>query len=315
MKASIIVLNYKAEQLLRQCLESIFSSYEYEILVVDNDNNIDALKSIERIPYVKILSFQGNLGFAGGNNRAIRESRGEYIVTINADVVLSRSYIDQCIVFLENHPEVASVQGKLLLLHNPKFIDSTGNVLTSIGFAYNANHRTQDRKIETIEIFGVCAAAAVYRKVALDSVMVDGQYFDEDFFAYLEDVDLDWRLRLVGYSSFFLGDAIAYHIRESSSNYLYRLRQALRNRYFLMVKNSRSFSMVVNLVLGFPILLLLPECKKNIKLLGHMMRKRKKIMLMRRVPFSEIEHFFTPIPWSLWIQKTTAILTKTDLRF
>lgn len=314
MKASIIVISYKAEDMLSRCLESIQLSCEYEILVVDNDKSEKALESIVGIPHVIVLPYCGNLGFAGGNNHAIRQSHGEYIITLNADVVLSPSYLDQCIAFLDNHPTVASVQGKLLLYYQRNLIDSTGNAMTSIGFAYNIDHRSPDYAAPTKEIFGVCAAAAVYQKSALDAVALSRDYFDEDFFAYLEDVDLDWRLRLAGYRSFFLGNALAYHVRESSSNSWYRLRQAIRNRYFLVLKNSRTVWMIIHLVIGFPIIFLLPERRSNLVLLSRMLQKRKSIMSQRRVPFSQVEQFLSPIPWALWIRKIFAVLHQRGRR-
>ena len=187
------------------------------------------------------------------------------------------------------------------MLHNDReSIDSTGNVLTGSGFAYNKNHKKKDFNTPSKEIFGVCAAAAIYRKKALDTIKLKNEYYDSDFFAYLEDVDLDWRLRLKGWKAYFNNKALAYHIRELSTNHNYRFKQALRNRLFMVIKNSRNASYIFNLIFYSPILLFIPNRISNFKLIFKMIKKRR--IIQKHANHKNVKKFIVKTPFRKWIK-------------
>jgi len=261
VKLSVIVINYKSKDILNRCLNHIHSDCRYEIMVVDNDGD---LPSIERRD-VTVIPFAGNLGFSGANNKAMRSASGEYILFLNADVFLNPDYIDHCIRYLEKHPQCGSVQGKLLKAANPELIDSTGNVVTRAFWAFNEHHLEQDNDTPAHEIFGVCAAAGIFRRSMLEEVREDGQYFDEDFFAYLEDVDLNIRLRKAGYEAWFEPRAEALHIREASSSFKYRLFQSILNRHLLLLKHQRGITGWLQRTFSLALILCaLPNRKQNL---------------------------------------------------
>lgn len=295
MKLSIIIINYKSKHLIEKCLQSISFSGSFEIILIDNDGSIENFshKGVKLIPYTR------NLGFGGGNNTALEQAKGEYILALNADVLLTPTYITKCIAFLEKNGGYSSVQGKLLLPSNSN-IDSAGNYLTTWGFGYSEHRLEENRKLISKEIFGVCAAAAIYRKKALEDAMVLGEYFDPDFFAYLEDVDLDWRFQLLGYKAYFIDDAVAYHIRGASTNYSYSVRQALRNRLFMMLKNASLLRMFSNLIFYSPILLFLPQRMENISLIFKMFKKRRVIQRKKKASHSVVKKFAKPGPPHHW---------------
>ena len=303
MKLSVIIINYKSEPLMERCLHHLAFHGDYEIIVIDNENNPALMERISKFPRLKTIPFAGNLGFAGGNNRAIKQALGEYICTLNADAFLAKDYLDKCVDFLEKNPEYASVQGKLLKEDNNQIVDSLGNLLTRGRFPQNINHRERDTYENSREIFGVTAAAAVYRKIALEKVKEDDDYFDSDFFAYLEDVDLDWRLRMAGYKAYFLNTAVASHIRESSSNIMFRLRQGFINRMYLIIKDDSCLSVVVNLLLFWPIFIIYGNRKRNIGLIFKMFGKRRKIQKSRTVSHREVKLFIEKTPWKKMIFK------------
>jgi len=303
MKLSIVIINYKSEQYMERCLRSIHFKGDYEIIIVDNEGNEKLMQRIKRkYPSITIMPFLGNLGFALGNNKAIKAAKGEYILTLNADCFLTKDYIIRCVEFLEKNKGYSSVQGKLLLYQRKGYVDSTGNVLTTAGFAYSENHKAKDFNAESKEIFGVCAAAAVYRRSALDDVRIHGEYYDNDFFAYLEDVDLDWRLRLMGWKAYFLGTATAYHIREATSNHKFRFNQAIKNRFFMVIKNSSAFSMALNLIFYPAVLLFLPNRMKNIRLTLKMLKKRKTVQAKKKVSNKEIRKFMAKTPYLRYLR-------------
>lgn len=298
MKLSIIIINYKCKDILKKCIKCISYDKPYEIIIIDNDNSPEFLNKIEKLNNnIKIIPYKENLGFSKANNIGINKAKGEYILTLNADAFLTKSYIEKCINFLDKHKNYASCQGKLLLEDKKGYIDSTGNALTGTSFAYSENHKKKDYKIPSKEIFGVCAAAGVYRKSALEKIKIKSEYFDNDFFAYLEDVDLDWRLRLAGFNSYFVSDAICYHIRGATTNNKFRTNQALRNRLFLIIKNENTFTYLFNLIFYTPILLFLPNRIKNLKLLKKMISKRK---LVKRKKGIKIKKEKTP--WIKYIK-------------
>ena len=274
MKLTVIVINYHCADILNRCLNSIHTANSCEIFVVDNDNQLPV---IER-KGISVIGYAGNLGFSGANNKAMALAQGEYVLFLNADVFLQKDYIDRCIGFLDEHPDCASVQGKLLKESNPGYIDSTGNVVTRWFWAFNEHHLDRDdASIPSHEIYGVCCAAGVFRRSMLDAVSIRGEVFDNDFFAYLEDVDLNIRLRQQGYSSWFVADATALHIREASSKFWFRFQQSMLNRYLLVVKHKGLASVIINsLVFLPPILAFIPGRSATLKKLQRCHKKRSK---------------------------------------
>ena len=271
MKLSIIIINYHSADILNRCIDSIECSFSHEIIVVDNDDQLPKIGNSA----VKIIDFTGNLGFSGANNKALNIAEGEYILFLNADVFLRSDYIDHCISVLETHPECASVQGKLLKEHDPTLIDSTGNVVTRAFWAFNEHHLDRDFPVPDHEIFGVCCAAGIFRHAALNEVSQDNELFDEDFFAYLEDVDLNIRLRKAGYSALFVSDASALHIREASSAFWYRFRQSVLNRYLLVIKHKKMMGLIINSMIIAPVVLLFfPERRITFNKIRSCFRKR-----------------------------------------
>lgn len=307
MKLSIIIINYKSEKIIEKCIEHIYYHGDYEIIIIDNENNSNLISKLSKIPKVKIIPNKQNLGFSMANNLAIDSSKAEYILTLNADAFLSKNYLEKCIAFLDHNSRYASVQGKLLLFNEPTLIDSTGNIMTYSRFGFNENHRVSDWDAPAKEVFGVCAAAAVYRKSALSDVKINNEYFDNDFFAYLEDADLDWRLRLKGYKAYFIHDAIAYHIRELSTPKKMRIQQALRNRLLMTIKNDNILSVIVNMILYAPIFIFLPNRLKNIKVIQKMFGKRKIIQSEKKISHKVIQKMFVRTPWSKHLKKILTI--------
>lgn len=309
MKLSIIIINYRSEKIIEKCIKSIYYNNPFEIIIIDNENNPKLMKKLSSLPNIKnikIIPYTKNLGFSKANNKAIEKARGKYIMALNADVFLTKDYIKECIKFLDNHQDYSSIQGKLISYKNKNIIDSTGNVLTKSGFAYSENHKVKNYNTKSKDIFGVCAAAAIYRKKALNDIKLEKDYFDSDFFAYLEDVDLDWRLRLKGWKAYFTNKAIAYHIREISTNHNYRFRQALKNRFFMVLKNSRPITFISNLIFYTPILLFL-SCKiKNIRLIPKMIKKRN--IIQKNPNHKNAERFMAKTPYLKWIKKITKAL-------
>lgn len=251
-----VVVNFNGGKDLLTCLNSIFvQSYQpKEIIVVDNHSTDDSLELIRKYPRpLRLICNEKNIGFAAGANLAIRKTTAEFLLLMNPDVVLDPQFLEKLITFAEMHPEGGSFGGKLLRFstdEGTKVIDSTGHIMYRNRWVVNRGEGEKDvGQFEVAEeVFGVCAAAALYRKEMLEDIRLEEEYFDEDFFLYLEDVDLDWRARLKGWKAFYVPSAIARHQRgygklwESKNHHV--LRYCLRNRYLLIFKNDRFIDLL-----------------------------------------------------------------------
>jgi len=251
---SINLLTFNGKKYVADCLKSVFNQTypNLEILVVDNgstDRTTDYLKKLPRRPNLKTIFNKKNVGFSVGHNQGIRESKGKYILCLNQDIVLDPNFIQKAVELLKRDEKISAVQGKLFRwqIGMPASEESEGyqvsRILDTTGLAFLKNRRIinqeqgqldegQSEKIK--EIFGADGAAPVYRRKALEDIVLNGEYFDEDFFAYKEDVDLAWRLRLYGWKTVYQPKSIAWHDRTAGDN-------ATRN-YFIVIKERLKIS-------------------------------------------------------------------------
>lgn len=249
---TIIVLNYNGWEDTRACLESVFlSGYDrLSLIVVDNCSQDDEAAAIDgwlcevfaareeisgagsgayhavaysgtsassgRVhpggPRAFLLANGENYGFTKGNNLAIEFAFGrldpDYVMLLNNDVVMQPDTLSRLVSFAEARRDAGSMQPRLL--RKEGVIDSLGEAVFANGRAKDIDQGECDRgAFGDVEVFGACAAAALYRSTALKQTGL----LDERFFIMLEDVDIAWRLRLCGYSSYCVTSSIAYHKR------------------------------------------------------------------------------------------------------
>ena len=224
---SVNILTYNGEELIEPCLKSVLNqTYPHiEILVVDNGSTDKTVEKVEsQKSKVRIIENKQNLGFSAGHNVGIRESKGEYVLCLNQDVMLDKDFVKYAIEAMEKDNKIGSVQGKLLKAKN--IVDTTGLLMFKNRRVVSRGQGEEDKgqydKVE--EIFGVDGAAPLYRRKTLEDIKINNEYFDEDFFMYKEDVDLAWRLRLYDWKAIYEPRAIGYHLRgageKAVKNYL-----------------------------------------------------------------------------------------------
>ncbi|MCK9586139.1 glycosyltransferase family 2 protein [Methanothrix soehngenii] len=206
---SVIVLNYNGRGFLDGCLTSLASQTysDFEVIVVDNgsrDGSPDYIE--ENYPWVRLAKNDENLGFAGGTNVGIRAAKGEFIITLNNDSRADSRFIEELIKPMAD-PEVGVCAAKMLFPDGR--INSAGICISRSGAAWDRGMFEPDRgQYEFVEeVFGACAGAALYRREMLDEIGL----FDEDFFLYLEDVDLAFRARLAGWKCLYVPGARVIH--------------------------------------------------------------------------------------------------------
>ncbi|RMF02571.1 MAG: glycosyltransferase family 2 protein, partial [Chloroflexi bacterium] len=188
-ETSVIITNWNGRQWLPTCLEALTrQSYrDFEIVFVD-DGSLDGSAAwvAMHYPQVRLIEQRPHVGFATANNIGIRAARGRYIVTLNNDTCPNMHFLREMVAGLIE-PDVGMVAAQMRLWDVPDVLDSTGIVVDWAGFGWNrAWGQPVSAWCEPGEVFGPCAGAALYRRVMLDEIGL----FDEDFYAYYEDVDL-----------------------------------------------------------------------------------------------------------------------------
>ena len=254
---SVTIVTWNSEQYLRNCFTSLRgqNSPQLEVIIVDNassDGTQALLREVE--PRWRVIYNQSNSGFAAGQNQAIRASTGEWVLCLNPDVVLSPNFISALITAAEARPYVGSVCGKLLRW-NPTAEPHRTNIIDSTGIYFTRNMRHLDRGAEEADIgqydrsqyvFGASGAAVMFRRRFIEDVSVDGQFFDEEFFAFREDGDLAWRGQLMGWKCLYTPTAVAWHVRRVTPERRADLPLVInwhsaKNRFLMRGKNASGW--------------------------------------------------------------------------
>ena len=319
-KISINLVTWNGEKYIKHCINSVLNQTfkDYELNILDNGSHDKTVEVIEsNFPQFKILKNKENIGFAKGHNKLFAWAKSDYIMCLNQDMILEPNFLENIFNFLDNAKdkyEIGSIEPKLLQWkfndNDPYNADKSGktNTIDTCGFQVFKNHKVIDfgqlqeninEFNETKEVFGPSGACPIYSKNALESIKINNEYFDEDFFSYKEDVDLAFRLRLAGYKCYFLPNAICYHDRsirsglsvienrKSKSNWVNQY--SYRNHIYLLIKNEfftnfiRCFFPLFVYEFKKFIYILFFEHEtlkfffKNFKLISKMKKKRKYI--------------------------------------
>lgn len=214
---SVIIVNWNSGMLLAECLRHLEAQTVQlkRVLVVDNASSDDSATSTEAFADVTVRRMKANLGFAVGNNRTLAECDTEFVALLNPDAFPAPNWLEQLLVAAKARPEVAAFGSCQLCHENAEILDGIGDSYHMSGLVWRERHgaRQQAEDLVPREIFSPCAAAALYRRQAL----VDAGGFDEDFFCYVEDVDLGFRLRLAGHKAMYVPDAVVHHVGSATT--------------------------------------------------------------------------------------------------
>ena len=236
---------------LPDCLKALQAqSYpSIDLVVVDNASRDESAEWIARhYPAIRLERLGTNTGFCHAFNLGVKISSGEFVLSLNPDVTARPDFVENLLCEALRDERIGIVAPKLLRADNPEKIDSTGLLIDRQRRPYDRGQMEPDRGQYdgSREIFGACGAAALYRRSMLEDVACQGEFLDEDFFAYYEDVDLAWRANLQGWKAAYAPGAVALHMRgwgdtlrknRQKTNHL-GPRLALRNRYLMILKND-----------------------------------------------------------------------------
>jgi GT2 family glycosyltransferase len=250
---AITIVTFNSSHYIRRCLEyALLQDYPAtSIFVVDNassDATPEILKDFES--RARVVYNQTNLGFAGGQNQAISLANADWALTLNPDLRLTPGFISQLVAAAEPDAQIGSVCGKLLAMQpdfepvQPPTFDSTGIYVTANLRHFDRGSLEPDRQqYDRPEfVFGATAAACLYRREMIEQISIQGEFFDNDFFAYREDADVAWRAQLMGWKCLYVPDAVAYHVRSVLPSNRGELSpvinmHSVKNRWLLRIKN------------------------------------------------------------------------------
>jgi len=244
VKVAVNIVTFNSAGDIVKCLESLGRQTfrNFRVHVLDNASSDNTIAELRGFP-VDLMTSKVNSGFAKAHNDLMRAHPAEYVLVLNPDAILEPEFIERLLSALEARPDAASATGKLLRMDG-KTLDSAGIVMLRsqrhLDRGADAPDTGQYDKPE--DVFGPSGAAALYRVKALHDVAIDGQFFDEDFFAYREDADLAWRCRLMGWTSIYVPSAVALHRRRVTPERRSQLSalinyHSVKNRFLLRINN------------------------------------------------------------------------------
>ncbi len=305
---SVVIVNWNGKHFLKPCLDSLFrQSYKpYDVYLIDNASTDGSVKFVEqnymdeiKSGKLKVTQNNRNYGFAEGNNIGIRQALEnpdvKYIAALNTDTIVDKDWLEKLVTATERDKKIGMSQGKILLMDRKK-IDSTGLLFyrSATWWDRGENEKDTHQYDSKREVFGVTAAAALYRREMLEDTVVGDEFFDSDFFGYCEDIDLSVRGKLRGWRAIYEPSAIVYHHRGgiTGPQTIFQVYHTQRNNLLLIFKSLPAGFVIRNLPLIIltqlsGVVIYAHRCRlpvflraklSAVRMLGQMLIKRKKVM-------------------------------------
>ncbi|MDQ6967183.1 MAG: glycosyltransferase family 2 protein [Mariprofundaceae bacterium] len=213
LRVSVIIVNWNGEKFLERCLAALMRQtiQPHEIILVDNASSDRSVEIVRRFPSVYLITLNDNTGFARGNNIAIEtvSKESEWVVLLNPDAFAEPDWLKGLLEAAQANPGFDLFGSKLVNASIPALLDGAGDIYHFSGLVWRAGHGSAAPLLESERaIFSPCAAAAMYRR----SLLLELGGFDEDYFCYVEDVDLGFRFRLAGYRCLYVPKSVVHHV-------------------------------------------------------------------------------------------------------
>ena len=254
-RVTVIIPNYNGITYIKDCIDSLLcqSMKDMRIIVVDNASKDGSCELIEKeYPEICLIKLDENYGFCRAVNEGIRRCETEYLILLNNDTKADPDFVKSLYECIDSHKDTFSVASKMLKMSDPGIIDAAGDLYCALGWAFSlGKDKKASRYNKESVIFSACGGASIYRK----SIFEEIGYFDELHFSYLEDVDVGYRARIMGYKNRFNPKAIVYHAGSAATGSRYnpfKVRIAARNSWYVVFKNMP----LVQLILNFPLVLI-----------------------------------------------------------
>lgn len=250
-KSTVVIPNYNGISYIKNCLDSLLldkAETECEVVVVDNhstDGSLELLK--EQYPWVRLICFEENTGFCKAVNAGIHVSDTKYVILLNNDTTVEPGFVSALENFMDVTPMAFSAAAKMVDMKNPLLVDDAGDFYCALGWAFARGTGKASEKYTMVkEIFSSCGGAAIYRKSILEQIGL----FDEEHFAYLEDLDIGYRAKIYGYRNYFVPDAVVHHAGSATSgsrHNAFKVDLSSKNSVYVIYKNMPFLQQVINL--------------------------------------------------------------------
>ena len=256
-EVTVIIPNYRGEKYIRGCLDSLREQTEkdFRVIVVDNlskDGSTDIIK--QEYPEVTLIELSDNFGFSRAVNEGIKASDTPFVILLNNDTKADSRFVESLLSVIKEDDRIFSVASRMLQMLQPDRLDGAGDLYCALGWAYaRGKDRSAVRYKTRADVFAACGGGAIYRRKILDEI----GWFDEFHFAYLEDVDIGYRARIMGYRNVYTPDAVVYHLGSGASGSRYndfKVRLSARNNMYIVMKNMPTPQIILNLpflLIGF----------------------------------------------------------------
>ena len=251
-KVAVAILNFNGKDYLDRFMPSVIDfSPEADIWVIDNastDGSVDFLK--KNFLDVKIITLEENLGYAGGYQAGLAQIDADYYVLLNSDVEVTEGWLQPMISLLEADETIAACQPKILSWHlrdTFEYAGAAGGFIDILGYpfcrgrVFETLEKDSGQYNDQLEVFWATGACLFIRSAAFN----EAGGLDATFFAHMEEIDLCWRLKMAGYSVYYQGESVVYHVGGGTldSSNAYKTYLNFRNRIVLLLKNDVSRSL------------------------------------------------------------------------
>lgn len=248
MDTAVVILNWNGKKFLETYLPSLTNNTKREdafIVVADNGSTDGSVQWMEaNYPEIRVIEFDKNWGFTGGYNRAFTEIDADYYVLLNSDIEVTPGWLDTLLSFMEDNPDVGICQPKVLAMHDKssfEYAGAAGGFIDRYGYPFcrgrilskiEKDHGQYDTPMEVFWATGACLMirASLYHHLG---------GLDESFFAHMEEIDLCWRAKLLGYQVWCVPSSVVYHVGGGTlpNNSPNKLYFNYRNNLLMLYKN------------------------------------------------------------------------------
>jgi GT2 family glycosyltransferase len=345
-KLSVHIVAWNSMRFLPDLFKSLCEQtfQDFAVLVIDNGSTDGVEAYIKKqYPQTTILRNVRNLGFSGAHNHGIRyalehwspeDYPDRFILVTNPDIIFTPTCLEELMKAVNGHPRVGAFGPKLRRAFGEHLADEAlqetmkSDLIDTTGLRARKNRTFADRGAGEMDcgqyhgerdVFGVSGSLAMYRALALSDVRFENEFFDHDFFAYKEDVDLAWRMQQAGWDALFVPEALAFHYRgmygSEKMGWLERIKHrrtkskirsyySNRNQWLLLAKNMQFLEVVIVLPRVLPLELgrffytlifdtgSIRSFLSAIRLLPRMFKKRKRIALNRKRSATDVRKWF-----------------------
>lgn len=256
MKTTIVIPNFNGIHYLSDCLQSLQQpGNDAHIVVVDNGSTDGSQAYLRQsFPEVELIEFTKNKGFCTAVNTGIQAAKTPYVILLNNDTKVYSNFVLYLEQAIEQSDKIFSVASKMIVMQKPDILDGAGDLYCALGWAFaRKKGKHVDQADVPCKIFSACGGAAIYRKEVFERIGL----FDENHFAYLEDLDIGYRAQIYGYANYYEPKARVLHAGSGFSGSRYNEFKAglsSKNSVYVIYKNMPLLQILLNLpflVFGF----------------------------------------------------------------